>query len=195
MSLKLLRQSFLIFLVFTVITGILYPLGITLLAQLLFSDKANGSLVQLKGTAVGSELIGQSFSDPKYFWSRPSATMPYPYNAASSVGSNYGPVNPQLIDGIRKRVSDLKTGDPQNTAPVPVDLVTASASGIDPHISVAAALYQIDRVARYRGINPERLHSLVIQHIDDRQFGFLGEPRVNVLKLNLALNEMQEMKQ
>jgi K+-transporting ATPase ATPase C chain len=150
--------------------------------------KANGSLIVKDGKPVGSSLIGQSFSDPKYFWSRPSATGPTPYNASASSGSNLGPTNPALIDAVKARVQALRDADPGNRQPVPVDLVTASASGLDPHISPAAAEYQLARVARVRNLNPVAVRKLVAEHTEGRQFGILGEPRVNVLELNLALD-------
>jgi K+-transporting ATPase ATPase C chain len=191
MFLKHLHSSIIAIFLFTVLTGVLYPLAVTGIAQLVFPGKANGSLIQKDGKTLGSELIGQPFSDPKYFWSRPSATSPFAYNARASSGSNYGPLNPALFDAVQKRIKDLKDADPQNTEPIPVDLVTASGSGLDPHISVAAALYQVPRVARVRSIPEERVRALVDQQIEGRQLGFLGEPRVNVLKLNLTLDEMK----
>ena len=191
MFLKQLRTAIVSLAVLTVLTGVLYPLAVTALAQLFFPHQANGSLIMKDGKAVGSRLIGQQFTDPKYFWSRLSATGPVPYNAASSSGSNYGPLNPALHDAVNKRVHDLQTADPQNTQAIPVDLVTASASGLDPHISVAAAQYQVSRVARVRGLNKATLRALVGQHTEERQLGILGEPRVNVLGLNLALDTMK----
>ena len=169
----------------------IYPLLVTGIAQVFFNHKANGSLMMKNGQAVGSELIGQSFNDPRYFWSRPSATVPFPYNAAASSGSNLGPSNPDLAQAVQERIAALQAADPQNTLPVPVDLVTASASGLDPHISVAAALYQASRVAKARGIDKSQVRDLVSQYTEGRQFFVLGEPRVNVLKLNLALDEIQ----
>jgi potassium-transporting ATPase KdpC subunit len=174
--------------VFTVVTGIAYPVVVTVIAQLVFPHQANGSLIVKDGKAVGSTLIGQPFDDPKYFWSRPSATTPFAYNAGSSSGSNQSPTNPDLIKAVQSRVETLRAADPGNTAPVPVDLVTASASGLDPHISPAAAFYQIPRVARTRKLNPDSLRAIVAQHIQNRWLGLLGEPRVNVLELNLALD-------
>jgi K+-transporting ATPase ATPase C chain len=186
---KHLRSSLVMIAAFTVITGIVYPLIVTGLAQLLFPGKAGGSLMMKDGKVRGSELIGQPFSGPGYFWGRPSATVPFAYNAAASAGSNYGPLNPALLDVVRHRMIELKAADPQNTRPVPVDLVTASGSGLDPHISVAAAMYQVSRVARHRHTSQESIVTLVDGCTEGRQLGFLGEPRVNVLKLNLALDE------
>lgn len=186
--LKELRPAVVSFLLLTLLTGIAYPLLVTGISQGLMSGQANGSLIMAGGKPVGSELIGQSFSDPKYFWSRPSATGPMPNNAAASSGSNLGPTNPALMDAVKARVQALRDADPGNQQPVPVDLVTASASGLDPHISPAAVEYQLARVARVRNISPDALHKLVAEHTEGRQFGFLGEPRVNVLKLNFALD-------
>lgn len=177
-----------IFLALTVLTGIVYPLIVTGISQATFRDKANGSLIQLDGKVVGSSLIGQPFDDPKYFWGRPSATAPVPYNAAASSGSNQGPTNPALKEAIDGRVKALKGADPENTAPIPTDLVTASGSGLDPHISIAAAEYQIRRVAKARSMPEETLYVLVKKHTAGRQFGLLGEPVVNVLELNLDLD-------
>lgn len=188
---KLIRQAVVLFGVMTLLTGVLYPLAATGLAQALFPTMANGSLVQKDGRTVGSSLIGQTFSEPKYFWGRPSATAPNPNNGASSSGSNQGPTNPALTEAVRQRIEVLRQADPGNTAPIPVDLVTASASGLDPHISPAAAEYQIARVARVRGLAPERVRELVAAQTQGRQFGVLGEPRVNVLALNLALDATQ----
>ena len=185
----LIRPALMTLLIFTLITGVIYPLVVTGVAQLVFPRQANGSLIVRNGQAVGSELIGQSFDDPKYFWGRPSATSPFPYNAAASSGSNLGPSNPTLMEAVQARIAALKAADPTNTQPIPVDLVTASASGLDPDISVAAALYQVQRVARKRGMSEMAVRALVDQYTEGRQFGFLGEPRVNVLKLNLALDE------
>ena len=188
------RPAFLMLLVLTVITGVIYPLIVTAIAQVIFPYQANGSLIVINGKAYGSELIGQQFDDPKYFWGRLSATGDFPYNAfnadtlTGSSGSNYGPLNPALTKAAQDRIDALKKADPTNTAPIPVDLVTASGSGLDPHISVAAALYQVHRVATARGLNDAQVKSLVDKYTEDRQFGFLGEPRVNVLELNLALD-------
>ncbi len=184
----LIRPALMVLLIFTVMTGLLYPLLVTGIAQLIFPHQANGSLIVRNGQVAGSELIGQSFDDPKYFWGRPSATSPYPYNASASSGSNLGPSNPTLIDLIKTRIADLKAADPTNTQPIPVDLVTASGSGLDPNISVAAALYQVPRVARVRGLSEATVIALVDKYTQGRQLGFLGEPRVNVLELNLALD-------
>ena len=184
----LIRPAVSLFVVLTAITGVAYPLAVTGVAKLAFPSQAAGSLIVRDGKAVGSSLIGQSFVDPKYFWSRPSATSPTPYNAANSGGSNQGPLNPALVDAVKERVEALKAADPGNTAPVPVDLVTASASGLDPHISVAAALYQAARVARVRGVAPDAVQALIARHTEDRLLGVFGEARVNVLELNLDLD-------
>jgi K+-transporting ATPase ATPase C chain len=187
--LKEIRPAIVSFVLLSAVTGIAYPLAVTGIAQGLMPDQANGSLIMKDGKAVGSELIGQAFSDPKYFWSRPSATGPTPYNGAVSSGSNLGPTNPALIDGVKGRVQALRDADPGNTAPVPVDLVTASGSGLDPHISPAAAEYQVQRVGRLRGLDAGSVRELVKQNTEGRQFGVFGEPTVNVLKLNLALDQ------
>lgn len=183
-----LRPAIALFVALTTVTGLVYPLAVTGVAQVVFPAAANGSLIVHDGKVVGSELIGQSFSDPKHFWSRPSATSPMPYNAASSSGSNQGPSSPALADAVKARIEALRVVDPGNTAPVPVDLVTASASGLDPHISRAAADYQVARVARVRGLPEERVRALVEQHTEQPLLGFIGEPRVHVLRLNLALD-------
>jgi potassium-transporting ATPase KdpC subunit len=183
-----LRPALVLLVVLTVITGVVYPVVVTAIAQLVFPHQANGSLIVKGGTVVGSALIGQPFDDPKYFWGRPSATSPYPYNGASSSGSNLSPTNPALVKAVQERVDALRAADPSNQEAVPVDLVTASASGLDPHISPAAALYQVTRVAKARTLQPDAVRALVERHIEGRQFGFLGEPRVNVLALNLALD-------
>jgi len=183
-----LRAAVVSLIAFTVITGIVYPLIVTGIAQVVFPFQANGSLIVKDGKVVGSALIGQPFDDPKYFWSRPSATSPFADNAASSSGSNLSPTNPDLIKTVQGRVDALRAADPGNTEPVPVDLVTASGSGLDPHISPAAALYQVPRVARARKLDPAVVGQLIEQHTEGRFLGILGEPRVNVLKLNLALD-------
>jgi K+-transporting ATPase ATPase C chain len=185
---KILRQSLVMLLAMTVLTGVIYPLLVTGAAQLLFHDAANGSVIERGGKQLGSALIGQAFADPKYFWSRPSATSPFADNSASSGASNLGPTNTALTDAVKQRIDALQAADPDNKAPVPVDLVTASGSGLDPHISPAAANYQLARVARARGLSPARVTEFVDQATEGRQFGVLGEPRVNVLKLNLALD-------
>ena len=192
-----LRPAIVSFLLFTLITGVIYPVAVTGIAQGLFPSQANGSLILQDGKVVGSKLIGQSFDVPKYFWGRLSATGTFPYNACNaealtgSSGSNYGPLNPALLEAVQARVDALRAADPGNTVPIPVDLVTASGSGLDPHISVAAALYQIPRVAKARGLSQDALRALVDEYTEGRQFGLLGEPRVNVLLLNLALDGLQ----
>ncbi len=188
---SLLKPALLMLLVLTLVTGVAYPLLVTGIAQFVFPKQANGSLIYQDGKPAGSELIGQQFDDPKYFWSRLSATGPFPYNAATSSGSNFGPTNGVLLKAVAARVQALRQADPNNTQPIPVDLVTASASGLDPHISPAAAFYQVTRVARVRNLEETVVHRLVEKHIEGRQLGFLGELRVNVLKLNLALEELQ----
>ena len=185
---KQVKPALLSLLLLTLITGGLYPALVTVLAQFLFPYQANGSLMVRDGKAVGSELIGQPFADPAYFWGRLSATSPYPYNAAASSGSNLGPTNSALLEAVKGRLTALRQADPDNPAPVPVDLVTASASGLDPQISPAAALYQVARVARARGLPADRVQALVAEHTEGRQWVGLGEPRVNVLTLNLALD-------
>ena len=186
--LKEFKPAFVMLLGLTVVTGVAYPLLVTGIAQGLFPDAANGSLIERDGKPVGSELVGQPFSDPKYFWSRPSATGPVPYNPAASSGSNQGPLNPALEEAVKAHIEALKAADPSQTAPIPVDLVTASASGLDPHISPAAAAWQAPRIARLRGLSFDSVRGLVAQHTQGRQFGVLGEARVNVLRLNLALD-------
>src|SRR6266850_73943 len=181
---KELRPAALAFLLLTFLTGVIYPLIVTAFAQL-FPNKATGSVIVVNGRAVGSELIGQPFSDPKYFWSRPSATSPQPYNGASSSGSNLGPTNKALRDAVAERLKQF------DQKPVPADLVTASASGLDPHISPEAARFQVSRVAKARGLTEERIQELLDRHTEARTFGVLGEPRVNVLKLNLALDALK----
>jgi K+-transporting ATPase ATPase C chain len=189
--LKLIRQSLLVFVALTLVTGVAYPLVMTVVAHGLFSHQANGSLIERNGKIVGSELIGQQFDDPRYFWGRPSATGPTPYNAAASTGSNLGPTNPAQLDAVRGRVAAIKQANPDQSGPVPVDLVTASASGLDPQISPAAAEYQIGRVAKLRGLDEKPIRELVVKHTAGRTFGLLGEPRINVLELNLALDDLK----
>ena len=184
------RPAILLLILFTILTGLVYPAVVTGIAQLAMPGKANGSLIESGSKPIGSELIGQPFSDPRHFWSRPSATSPYPYNASSSSGSNQGPTNPALIDAVKDRVKALRDADPGNSAPVPVDLVTTSGSGLDPHISPAAAEYQVSRVAKARGLAADRVRALVARYTGGRQLGFLGEPVVNVLQLNLALDKL-----
>lgn len=183
-----LRPGLVLFLVLSLITGIAYPFLVTGVAKATMPFQAGGSIVERSGKPVGSLLIGQSFSDPRHFWSRPSATSPGPNNATSSGGSNLGPSNPALVQAVKGRVSALRGADPGNTAPVPVDLVTASGSGLDPEISVAAARYQAGRIARARGMPQERVNALIAERSRSRLFGFFGEPRVNVLELNMALD-------
>ena len=183
-----LRPALVLFLVLSLLTGLIYPLAVTGVAQIAFPHAANGSLIERGGKAVGSDLIGQSFSDPKHFWSRPSATSPMAYNAANSGGSNQGPMHPALADAVKARIAALRAADPGNTAPVPVDLVTASASGLDPHISRAAADYQLARVAKARALPEGQVRALIDQHTEQPLLGFIGEARVHVLRLNLALD-------
>lgn len=183
-----LRPALTLFIALSLITGLAYPLAVTGLARAAFPAQANGSLILRDGKPIGSTLIGQAFSDPKHFWSRPSATSPMPYNAANSGGSNQGPMNPALVEAVRSRIAALRAADPGNTAPVPVDLVTASGSGLDPHISRAAADYQVARVARARGLARSTVQALVERHTEQPLLGFLGEPRVQVLRLNLDLD-------
>ncbi|SPB18866.1 potassium-transporting ATPase subunit C [Caballeronia novacaledonica] len=184
----ILRPAIVLFAALTVVTGLVYPAVVTAIGQTAFSHRANGSLIERDGKAVGSEIIGQQFDAPQYFWGRLSATTPNPYNAGSSSGSNLGPTNPALADEIKGRIEALHAADPDNAAPVPVDLVTSSASGLDPEISPAAAQYQVARVAKARGMTAAQVEALVEEATRGRQFGVLGEPRVNVLKLNLALD-------
>jgi K+-transporting ATPase ATPase C chain len=186
--LKELKPALLMLAVLTVITGVAYPLLVTGVAQGVFPHQANGSLIEQDGKVVGSELIGQPFSDPKYFWGRPSATGPVPYNAGASSGSNLGPLNPAQEEAVKARIDALKAADPGNQVAIPVDLVTASGSGLDPHISPAAAEYQVGRVARVRSLEVGAVRALVTTYTEGRTFGVLGEPRVNVLALNLALD-------
>jgi K+-transporting ATPase ATPase C chain len=188
---KHLKPAIILFVILTALTGVIYPAVVTGLAQLLFSTQANGSLMTNSGAKLtGSNLIGQPFSNPGHFWGRPSATAPFPYNARASNGSNLGPTNPALIDAAKTRIQALKSADPGNKAPIPVDLVSASASGLDPHISPAAADYQVNRVAKARHIDPEKLRALVEANTESRLWLLLGEPRVNVLRLNLALDQL-----
>ena len=189
-----LRPAIVLLALLTVITGVVYPLVVTVVAQVAFPQQANGSLVvrgdRTGDDVVGSALIGQPFDDPKYFWGRLSATAPFAYNAAASSGSNLGPLNPALTDAVKARVAALRAADPGNESPIPVDLVTASGSGLDPHVSPAAAHWQVPRVARARGLDPAAVQALVEQHTEGRQWGFFGEARVNVLALNLALDAL-----
>ena len=185
---KLIRQSIIMLLLLTLITGVIYPLAVTGIGQALFAHAANGSVIERNGKPLGSELIGQAFADPKYFWGRPSATAPFANNPSSSGASNLGPTNPALTDAVKQRIETLRAADPGNKAPVPVDLVTASGSGLDPHISPAAAQYQLARVARARHVSEAELVRLVASATQGRTFGLLGEPRVNVLELNLRLD-------
>jgi K+-transporting ATPase ATPase C chain len=184
----ILRPALVTFAVLTALTGIAYPLVVTGIGQLAFPEQAAGSLITRDGKPVGSALIGQNFSDPKYIWGRPSATGPMPYNASNSSGSNQGPLNPALADAVKGRIEALRAADPGNSAPVPVDLVTASGSGLDPHISVAGAMYQAARVAKARNLPLPQVQKLIEKHSEGKLFGFLGEPRISVLQLNLALD-------
>ena len=188
---NLLRTAGLLFIFLTVLTGLIYPLLLTGLAQVAFPNQANGSLITQNGQVVGSALIGQQFDDPKYFWGRLSATGDHPYNAAASGGSNLGPTNPALQKQVSERIAALKVADPENPLPIPVDLVTASGSGLDPEISIAAARYQAARVARMHGLAVDRIQTLIDLYTTGRTLGFLGEPRVNVLRLNLALDALE----
>ncbi len=185
---SLIRPAVSLFLLLTLITGVFYPMAVTGIAKVAFPEAANGSLIFKDGKAVGSRLIGQNFTDPKYFWGRPSATSPQPYNASASGGSNLGPLNPALIDAVKGRIAALKAADPDNTGAIPADLVTASASGLDPHISPAAAKYQIERVARARQIDTAVVKAMVARFTEERQWSIFGDARVNVLELNLALD-------
>jgi K+-transporting ATPase ATPase C chain len=188
---SLVRPMLATFVVLSLLVGVAYPLLVTGASQVLFPREANGSLLLKDGKPVGSELVGQNFSDPKHFWGRPSATGPMPYNAGASSGSNQGPLNPALADAVKARIEALRAADPGNTAPVPVDLVTASSSGLDPHISPAAARYQAPRVAKARGLPPEKVAALVEQHVEQPWLPLIGEPHVNVLRLNLALQDLR----
>jgi K+-transporting ATPase ATPase C chain len=184
------RPALTVLLLLTALTGLVYPLMVTGMAQVFFQDQADGSLIVQNGKVIGSKLIGQYFDKAEYFWGRPSATAPFPYNAAASGGSNLGPTNPTLIEEVKAREAALRAADPDNDSPIPVDLVTASGSGLDPHISPAAALYQVKRVARARNLEATTVRKLVGQHTEERQFGLLGERRVNVLQMNLALDAL-----
>jgi K+-transporting ATPase ATPase C chain len=187
----MLRPLLVLFALLTVLTGLVYPLAVTGIGKAVFPNQVSGSLVVRDGKAVGSSLIGQSFQEPKYFWGRISATSPMPNNAAASGGSNLGPTNPALIEAVRGRIDALKAADPDNSLPIPVDLVTASASGVDPHVSPAAALYQVGRVARARHLDADKVRQLVMDHVETPQWGIFGEARVNVLLLNLSLDRAQ----
>jgi potassium-transporting ATPase KdpC subunit len=189
-----LRSAVILFVLLTLVTGVAYPLLIWGIGQAAFHHEANGSVIVRDGKSVGSELIGQLFDKPGYFWGRPSTTDPAPYNAASSTGSNLGPTNPDLLKAVKERVEAMRKAHPDQTGPVPADLVTASGSGLDPHISPAAAEFQVARVAKERGLDSAKLREIVAQHTEGRTFGVLGEPRVNVLKLNLALDGMSGSK-
>ena len=184
------RPTVVLLALLTLITGVVYPLAVTVVAQVAFPRQANGSLVVRGDHVVGSALIGQPFDDPKYFWGRLSATAPFSYNAAASSGSNLGPLNPALTEAVKARVDALRAADPGNESPIPVDLVTASGSGLDPHVSPAAARWQVPRVARARGLDPAVVQALVEQHTEGRQWGFFGEARVNVLAMNLTLDAL-----
>jgi len=188
-----LRPALILFLTLVLVTGLFYPLVITGLAQVIFPYQANGSLITNNNQVIGSELIGQQFTDPRYFWGRLSATGDHPYNASASGGSNYSALNPKLESQVRDRLAALEAAEPNNQQVVPVDLVTTSGSGLDPNISIAAACYQASRVARLRGLSIDQVLALIDQHTEDRALGFLGEPRVNVLELNLALDGIQYM--
>lgn len=187
----ILRPAAVLLGIFSLVTGVVYPLAVTGLAQVIFPGQANGSLIERGGHVVGSALIGQRFDDPRYFWGRPSATSPEPYDARASGGSNLGPTNPALVAAVRGRVASLRAAHPEHASqPVPVDLVTASGSGLDPHISSSAAFFQAGRVARARALAEDRVRSLIEAHVEGRALGLFGEPRVNVLRLNLALDEL-----
>jgi K+-transporting ATPase ATPase C chain len=188
---SMLRPLLVLFALLTVLTGLVYPLAVTGIGKAVFPNQVSGSLVMRDGKAVGSSLIGQSFQEPKYFWGRISATSPMPNNATASGGSNLGPTNPALIEAVRGRIDALKAADPDNSLPIPVDLVTASGSGVDPHVSPAAALYQVGRVARARHLDADKVRQLVMDHVETPQWGIFGEARVNVLLLNLDLDRAQ----
>lgn len=187
----LVRPALVLFVALTVLTGLAYPLAVTGIGQALFPAQAAGSLLLRNDQPVGSSLIGQHFSDPKYLWGRPSATSPTPYNASGSGGSNLGPLNPALADAVQARIAALRSADPGNTGPVPIDLVTASGSGLDPHLSAAGAQYQAARIARVRQLPLQTVQQLIDRHTEGRLFGLLGEPRVNVLQFNLALDALR----
>ena len=187
---SIVRPAIVLFAALTLVTGVAYPLAVTGIAKAAFPSQAAGSMIEKDGKPIGSALIGQAFSDPKNFWGRPSATSPMANNAANSSGSNQGPLNPALIDAVKGRIAALKAADPENKAPIPVDLVTASASGVDPHISVAAANYQAGRVASARNLTIVQVQALIDQNTEGQLLGFIGEPRVNVLKLNIALGSL-----
>jgi K+-transporting ATPase ATPase C chain len=187
----MIRNTLMSLLLFTILTGIIYPLVVTGIAQAMFPRQANGSIIMKNGKPVGSKLIGQQFDDQKYFWGRLSATTPYPYNGGSSSGSNLGPNNPDLVKAVQARIDDLRAADPGSDAKVPVDLVTASASGLDPHISPAAAEYQIRRVATARGLDDAKVRDIIANNTSGRWLGVIGEPVVNILELNLALDEQK----
>lgn len=188
MPLHTLRTALVLLLALSLLTGIVYPLLVTLVAQAAFPRQAQGSLLLQNGLPVASELVGQPFQDPAYFWGRPSATRPFPYNAAASAGSNLAPSNPALVEIVRQRIDSLRKADPGNPSPIPIDLVTASGSGLDPHISPAAAEYQVGRVARARSVDPTSIRQLVQRSTEDRTLGLLGEPRVPVVQLNRLLD-------
>lgn len=189
-----LRPALVVLALLTVLTGLIYPAAVTGVARVAFPRASSGMVVERSGHVVGSELVGQPFTDPGYFWSRPSATGPFPYNAAASSGSNQGPTNPAFLEAVAGRVKALREADPGNDAPVPVDLVTASGSGLDPHISPAAAIYQVGRVARARGVSNGRVRQIVDELTEGRTLGFMGAPRVNVVRLNIALDEIAPRK-
>jgi potassium-transporting ATPase KdpC subunit len=189
------RPAILVFIVLTIITGVVYPVVVTGIAQLFFHNKANGSLIYRNGRPIGSSLIGQPFDDPKYFWGRPSVTSPVPYNSSSSSGSNLGPSSPALVDAAKTRIKSLRAVDPGNTNSIPIDLVTSSASGLDPHLSLAGIYYQIPRVARTRGLPQDAIKIIILEHTSGRLLGLIGEPVVNILELNLALDEYSRNKQ
>jgi len=194
-TIKIMFNGILLFILFTLITGFLYPLFITGLAQVFFSEKANGSLIKINNQIVGSLLIGQAFQDPKYFEGRPSATTPFPYNAESSNGSNFGPLNPDYIALLKQRIKKLEQENPTAQKPIPIGLLTASGSGLDPHITILSALYQVDRIAAARKLSPDAIRFLISKLTEDRSFYFFGIRKINVLKLNLALDELSEKQQ